>query len=51
MAPADAEWMFRNSRVGDVVAFTGGNRTFKPVEGYGVWAYNYASWAAQSALA
>ena len=51
MAPADAEWMFKNSRVGDVVAFTGGNRVFKPVEGYGVWVYNYAGWAAQSALA
>ena len=51
MAPNDAEWMFNNSRVGDVVAFTGGDRVFKPREGYGVWVYSYASWAALSALA
>jgi lipoprotein-anchoring transpeptidase ErfK/SrfK len=51
MAPTDAQWMFRNSRVGDLVVFTGGNRAFKPAEGYGVWVYNYADWAAQSALA
>jgi lipoprotein-anchoring transpeptidase ErfK/SrfK len=51
MAPGDAEWMFRNSRMGDIVAFTGGNRVFKPLEGYGVWVYGYADWAALSALA
>ncbi|MEP7193278.1 MAG: Ig-like domain-containing protein [Actinomycetota bacterium] len=51
MAPKDAEWMFKNSRVGDVVVFTGGDRVFKPHEGYGVWVYSYAGWSALSALA
>ena len=51
MAPADAEWMFDNSKVGDVVAFTGSTRAFKPADGLGVWVYNYSDWAARSALA
>ena len=50
MAPADAEWMFKNSRMGDVVSFTGSSRTFKPSEGIGVWVYDFAGWKAQSAL-
>lgn len=51
MAPADAEWMFTHSRMGDVVTFTGSTRAFKPTEGIGVWVYSYAGWKAQSALA
>jgi lipoprotein-anchoring transpeptidase ErfK/SrfK len=51
MAPADAEWMFENSKVGDVVTFTGSSRAFTPTEGIGVWVYNWAAWKAQSALA
>ena len=51
MAPADAEWMFDNSRVGDVVVFTGSSRPFQPLEGYGVWVYNFPKWAALSAFA
>ena len=51
MAPADAEWMFTHSRMGDVVNFTGSTRAFKPTEGIGVWVYSYAGWKAQSALA
>jgi lipoprotein-anchoring transpeptidase ErfK/SrfK len=50
MAPAAAEWMFNNSRMGDVVSFTGSSRAFKPSEGIGVWVYDYAGWKAQSAL-
>jgi len=50
MAPADAEWMFSNSRTGDLVKFTGSSRAFKPTEGIGVWVYDYAGWQAQSAL-
>ena len=49
MAPADAEWMFSNSKVGDVVAFTGSSRAFKPEEGIGVWVYPYAAWTSRSA--
>jgi lipoprotein-anchoring transpeptidase ErfK/SrfK len=51
MAPADAEWMFTHSKMGDVVNFTGSTRAFKPTEGIGVWVYSYAGWKAQSALA
>lgn len=50
MSPENARWMFENSKVGDVVAYTGSSRTFEPLDGYGVWAYTYASWAARSAL-
>lgn len=50
MAPADAQWMFDNSKVGDVVTFTGSRRAFEPVEGIGVWVYDFAGWRAQSAL-
>ncbi|MHB8184812.1 MAG: L,D-transpeptidase [Dermatophilaceae bacterium] len=50
MAPADAEWMFNNSRMGDIVKFTGSSRAFKPTEGIGVWVYDFAGWKAQSAL-
>ena len=51
MAPANARWMFENSKVGDVVKFTGSNRPFLPTEGIGVWQYSYKGWKAQSALA
>ena len=50
MAPADAQWMFEHSKVGDVVTFTGSNRPFQPTEGYGVWMYSFSGWKAQSAL-
>ncbi len=51
MAPADAEWMFNNSKMGDIVKFTGSPRAFKPTEGIGVWVYDFVGWKAQSALA
>jgi len=51
MSPANAQWMFENSKVGDVVKFTGSNRRFEPHEGIGVWMYDFAGWKAQSALA
>jgi lipoprotein-anchoring transpeptidase ErfK/SrfK len=50
MAPANAQWMFANSKVGDVVKFTGSTREFLPTEGIGVWQYSYAGWQEQSAL-
>jgi lipoprotein-anchoring transpeptidase ErfK/SrfK len=50
MAPAGAKWMFDNSKVGDIVTFTGSSRPFRPVEGIGVWVFDYAGWKAQSAL-
>jgi lipoprotein-anchoring transpeptidase ErfK/SrfK len=51
MAPANAEWMFSNSKMGDVVIFTGSNRAFQPGEGIGVWVYDFHGWQARSALA
>lgn len=50
MSPANAEWMFNNSKVGDVVQVTGSGRTFQPTEGIGVWQYSFDNWKAQSAL-
>jgi len=50
MAPADAEWMFNNSKMGDIVKFTGSSRPFRPTEGIGVWVYDFVGWKAQSAL-
>lgn len=50
MAPKDAKWMFKHSRVGDVVVFTGSDRVFKPTEGIGVWQYSFSEWQQQSAL-
>jgi len=51
MSPANAEWMFNNSRMGDIVKFTGSSRPFRPTEGIGVWVYDFVGWKAQSALA
>jgi lipoprotein-anchoring transpeptidase ErfK/SrfK len=50
MSPTNARWMFENSKVGDVVTFTGSSRPFLPHEGIGVWQYSFANWQAQSAL-
>ena len=50
MAPADAQWMFSNSKMGDIVKFTGSSRAFQPTEGIGVWVYDFNGWKAQSAL-
>ena len=50
MAPDNAEWMFNNSRAGDVVQVTGSGRTFQPTEGIGVWQYSFEDWKRQSAL-
>ncbi|MCE1177424.1 MAG: Ig-like domain-containing protein [Micrococcales bacterium] len=50
MSPGNAEWMFVNSKVGDVVKFTGSSRPFLPTEGIGVWEYSWAGWQKQSAL-
>jgi len=50
LSPANAQWMFENSKVGDVVKFTGSTRPFLPQEGIGVWMYDFAGWKAQSAL-
>ena len=51
LSPANAQWMFSNSKMGDIVKFTGSSRAFQPTEGIGVWVYDFAGWKAQSALA
>jgi lipoprotein-anchoring transpeptidase ErfK/SrfK len=50
LSPANAQWMFDNSKVGDVVVFTGSSRVFQPTEGIGVWQYSFSQWQKQSAL-
>jgi lipoprotein-anchoring transpeptidase ErfK/SrfK len=50
MSPANAKWMFENSKIGDVVKFTGSSRVFQPAEGIGVWQYTFQEWQQQSAL-
>ena len=51
MSPANAAWMYAQSKAGDIVKFTGSSRVFQPAEGIGVWQYTFAGWKAQSALA
>lgn len=51
MSMTNAQWMFDNSRVGDIVKFTGSNRPFLPTDGIGVWEYSFQNWKKQSALA
>lgn len=50
LSPANAQWMYDESKVGDVVNFVGSSRIFKPTEGIGVWQYSWADWQKQSAL-
>jgi len=50
LSPANAQWMFTNSKMGDIVTFTGSSRAFQPTEGIGVWVYDFAGWKAQSAM-
>ena len=50
LSPENAKWMYENSKVGDLVVFSGSGRVFQPTEGIGVWQYSYAQWQKQSAL-
>jgi lipoprotein-anchoring transpeptidase ErfK/SrfK len=50
LGPENAKWMYDNSKVGDIVVFTGSNRVFQPTEGIGVWQYSFSQWQKQSAL-
>lgn len=49
MAPANAQWMYEQSKPGDIVKFVGSNRPFLPTDGIGVWTYTFAQWQKQSA--
>jgi lipoprotein-anchoring transpeptidase ErfK/SrfK len=50
MSTADAQWMFQNSHVGDVVTYTGSDRTIEPGNGFNVWNETYEQWRQGSAL-
>lgn len=44
-APADAEWFFGFSQVGDVVEVVGTAEQLQPTNGYGDWQIPFAEWA------
>jgi lipoprotein-anchoring transpeptidase ErfK/SrfK len=46
MSDANAKWMFDNSRVGDVVVFTGSSRPLEWGNGYTAWNESFAAWSA-----
>jgi lipoprotein-anchoring transpeptidase ErfK/SrfK len=50
MSTADAQWMFQNSKVGDVVTYTGSDRTIEPGNGFNVWNETFDQWRQGSAL-
>jgi lipoprotein-anchoring transpeptidase ErfK/SrfK len=50
MSTADAAWLYANSRVGDVVVYTGSNRRMEPWNGMGLWNVPWDEWVAGSAL-
>ena len=50
MSTADAQWMFQNSKVGDVVTYTGSDRAIEPGNGFNVWNETYEQWRRGSAL-
>jgi lipoprotein-anchoring transpeptidase ErfK/SrfK len=50
LAPADAQWLFENSRMGDVVRFVGSSRKLEEYNGYTMWNQTLSQWAAHSAL-
>ncbi|MEW1957219.1 Ig-like domain-containing protein [Kineococcus sp. NPDC059986] len=50
MSTENAKWMFDNSKVGDVVVYTGSNRGIEPGNGFTVWNETYQQWQQGSAL-
>jgi lipoprotein-anchoring transpeptidase ErfK/SrfK len=46
MSTANAKWMFNQSKMGDVVVFTGSKRTLEWGNGYTAWDMSYNSWKA-----
>jgi lipoprotein-anchoring transpeptidase ErfK/SrfK len=44
MSTANARWLFRNSKVGDVVVYTGGSRSLEWGNGYTAWDMPYSKW-------
>lgn len=50
MSTENAQWMFQNSKVGDVVTYTGSDRGIEPGNGFNVWNETYDQWRQGSAL-
>lgn len=50
MSTADAAWLYANTRVGDVVVYTGGTRALEPGNGITVWNVSWQRWKRYSAL-
>lgn len=51
MSTSNAAWLYANSRVGDVVVYTGNNRMMEPGNGIGLWNISWKKWQKGSALA
>lgn len=50
MSTADAQWLYQNSSIGDVVEYVGSDRPMTVENGYGDWNLPYAEWQAGSSL-
>ncbi|WP_146149317.1 L,D-transpeptidase [Kineococcus rhizosphaerae] len=50
MSTENAKWMFDHSKMGDVVVYTGSDRTIEPGNGFNVWNQTYQQWQQGSAL-
>ena len=50
MSPANAEWLYNNSSVGDVVEYTGTDRWMDLTNGFGDWNASFDDYRAGSAL-
>lgn len=50
MSTADAQWLYQNSSIGDVVEYVGSDRPMTVENGYGDWNLPYADWQAGSSL-
>lgn len=50
MSPANAKWLFDQSKMGDVVTYVGSGRGLESYNGYTMWNMPLAEWAKQSAL-
>ena len=50
MSPANAKWLFDQSKMGDLVTYVGASRGLEPYNGYTMWNMPLTEWAKQSAL-
>ncbi len=51
MSDENAKWVFDNSKVGDVVKYTGSDRGIETGNGYSMWNMSFSEWQKQSAKA